>query len=131
MIIHNRDADEASLEILQEMEVKDAVFHCYSSDVSFARKVWMAGCMTSFTGNITYHNAYKIREVVEECPPDAMMVETDCPFLAPQKYRGKTNEPAFVVEIANEIARIKNKSFSEIAEITSENANNFFKLKNE
>lgn len=126
LIIHNRDADDTCLEISQEQEVKDAVFHCYSSDVSFARKVWMAGYMTSFTGNITYHKAQQLREVVEECPPDAMMVETDCPFLAPQKYRGKTNEPAFVVEIANEIARLKNKPFSEIAEITTKNAEEFF-----
>ncbi|MBD3157087.1 YchF/TatD family DNA exonuclease, partial [Candidatus Peregrinibacteria bacterium] len=90
LIVHNRDADESSLHILQELGAKNVVFHCYSSDVSFARKVWMAGYMTSFTGNVTYPKAQNLRDVIEECPLDAMMVETDCPYLAPQKYRGGT-----------------------------------------
>ncbi|MFC1655426.1 TatD family hydrolase [Patescibacteria group bacterium] len=126
LIIHNRDADEECLEILQENDIKDAVFHCFGSDVSFARKVWLAGYMTSFTGIITYPTAHNLREVVEECPPDAMMIETDCPYLSPQKFRGKTNEPSYVLEIALEMARIKNVPFSEIAEITTKNAEEFF-----
>lgn len=126
LILHNRSADLRCLEILQKQNVKNAVFHCFASNKEFARKVWTAGYMTSFTGMITYKNAYKLRAVVEECPLESMMIETDCPFLAPQKYRGKTNEPAYLTEIANEIARIKNKSFSEIAKITTKNAEDFF-----
>lgn len=126
LVVHNRDADEDCLRILQEEGVKDAVFHCFGSDASFARKVWKAGYMTSFTGIITYPSANRLREVVEECPEDAMMIETDCPYLAPQPHRGKTNEPSYVIEVALEIARIKNKQFSEIAEITTKNAEDFF-----
>lgn len=128
LIIHNRDSDEECLRILQENEVKDAVFHCFGSNTEFARKVWMAGYFTSFTGTITYPKAHNLREVVEECPLDAIMIETDCPFLAPQKYRGKTNEPAYVVEVANEIAHVKNMRFEEIASITTKNAEDFFKI---
>ena len=126
LIIHNREADEDSLRILQEFGVKNAVFHCYASGVQFARKVWKAGYFTSFTGIITYPKSNELRAVVEECPMDCLMVETDCPFLAPQKYRGNTNEPAFTVEVAAEIARIKNKQFKEIEEITTRNAEGFF-----
>ena len=128
LIVHNRDADDESLKILQEHNVKKAVFHCFGSDVEFARKVWMAGYMTSFTGNITYPKAHDLHRVVEECPMDAMMVETDCPYLAPQKYRGGTNEPAYVVEVVREIANLKGKKFSEIAQVTSKNADEFFKI---
>jgi TatD DNase family protein len=126
LIIHNRNADEESLRILQEYKVKKAIFHCYASGVEFARKVWKAGYMTSFTGIITYPKSEELRKVVEECPLECMMVETDCPFLAPQKYRGNTNEPAYVVEVAAEIARIKNKDLKEIEEITTRNAEGFF-----
>lgn len=128
LIIHNRESDYESLRILKEKNAKNAVFHCFASNKEFARKVWISGYLTSFTGMITYPKAEKIREAVEECPPDCMMVETDCPYLAPQKYRGKTNEPAYVLEVANEIARIKNMPFSEVADITTKNAEEFFGL---
>jgi TatD DNase family protein len=126
LIVHNRDADEASFHILQELGAKKVVFHCFSSDVPFARRVWAAGYMTSFTGNVTYPKAQNLRDVIEECPLDSIMVETDCPYLAPQKYRGGTNEPSYVVEIAKQIADTKGKQFSEIAGITTKNAEGFF-----
>lgn len=126
LIVHDRDADEASLHILQELGAKNVVFHCFSSNVEFARKVWAAGYMTSFTGNVTYPKAQNLRDVIEECSLDAMMVETDCPYLAPQKYRGGTNEPSYVVEIAKQIANTKGRQFSEIEEVTTKNAQVFF-----
>lgn len=128
LIVHNRYSDEQCLEILKEQKVKDAVFHCFGSDVEFARKVWMAGYFTSFTGIITYPSARNLHAVVEECPMDAMMIETDCPYLAPQKYRGGKNEPAYVVEVAKQVAHLKNMSYDDVSKITTENANNFFKL---
>ncbi len=126
LIVHNREADHDSLKILKDYIVKDAVFHCFGSNVKFARDVWMAGFFTSFTGNITYPNAQKLREVVGECPPDAMMLETDCPYLSPQKYRKQTNEPAFVKEVANEIAYLKSMNFDDVAKVTTKNAEEFF-----
>jgi len=126
LIVHNREADQDSLQVLKEQGIKNVVFHCFGSNVQFAREVWMAGFFTSFTGNITYTNAHTLREVVGECPPDAMMIETDCPYLTPQKFRKQTNEPAFVKEVANEIAYLKSMSYEEVAKITTKNAEEFF-----
>jgi len=128
LIVHNRDSDEKCLEILMAEGVKNAVFHCFASNIEFARKVWMAGYYTSFTGVVTYPSARDLHTVVEECPMDAIMVETDCPYLAPQKYRGGKNEPSYVVEVAREIARLKGVSYEEVAEISTKNAQEFFKI---
>ena len=129
LIVHNREADEDSLAILQELRAKKAVFHCFSSDLGFARKVWNAGYRTSFTGNITYPNARNLREVVKECSLNTIMIETDSPYLAPQKYRGQTNEPSYVVEVARQIAELRNMPLDEIAKITTKNAEEFFLIK--
>lgn len=126
VVVHNRDADEDSFEILQKFPGVRAVFHCYSSNLEFARKLWSAGYWTSFTGVITYPNARELREVVNEVPMNGFFVETDCPFLAPQKYRGKRNEPAYVVQIAQQIADVKGISLEEIDEASTENAMGFF-----
>lgn len=134
VIVHNRNADEESFEILREFNGESekphirAVFHCYGSNLEFAQKIWDVGYMTSFTGVITYPNASELREVVKACPLDKFMVETDCPYLAPQMYRGKRNEPAFVKGVAYQIAKSKGVSFDEVCRISTENAQRFFKL---
>ncbi len=132
LIVHNRDADEDCLAILDEFLGKNAdlkvVFHCYGSDLSFARKLWDRGIFTSFTGIITYPSAQKLKDVVREVPMDLFMVETDCPYLAPQAYRGQRNEPAYVVEVVREIAKLKGKSFKEVEKVSTENAERFFNL---
>jgi TatD DNase family protein len=131
VIIHNRDADEDTLNILKEFRgvgPLKVVFHCYGSNLEFAQKVWAAGYMTSFTGVITYPNANELREVVKACPLDKFMVETDCPYLAPQMYRGKRNEPAFVKDVAYQIVKSKGISFDEVSKISTENAQRFFNL---
>lgn len=127
VIVHNREADEESLEVLKEYRVR-AVFHCYGSNLEFAQKVWKAGYMTSFTGIITYPNTANLREVVKACPLDKFMVETDCPYLAPQVNRGKRNEPGYVAEVAEKIAEIKELLPEKIAEISTKNASGFFKI---
>ncbi|MBU1151477.1 TatD family hydrolase [Patescibacteria group bacterium] len=128
LIVHNRNADEDCLEILDEMaEDLNVVFHCYGSDLNFAQKLWQRGIYTSFTGIITYPNARNLHEVVREVPMDLFMVETDCPYLAPQNHRGERNEPAYVVEVVREVARLKGKSFKEIARVSTDNAERFFK----
>lgn len=126
VIIHNRDADEDCLQILKEFDGLRGVFHCYGSDVTFARKVWAEGYFTSFTGIITYPNAENLREVVVDVPMDLFMVETDCPYLAPQSNRGKLNEPSFVVDVVEKIAELKGLSVDDIARISTENAQKFF-----
>lgn len=132
VIIHNRNADDDCLEILKEFDGSNgnprvkAVFHCFGSDIRFARKIWQDGYFTSFTGIITYLKTENLREVVEEVPSDMFMVETDCPYLAPQKYRGKRNEPSYVVEVAKKIAEIKEISAEEVERISTQNVEKFF-----
>ena len=130
LIVHNRDADNESLEILDGMfsggKKVPVVFHCYGSNLEFARKLWDRGIMTSFTGIVTYPNAREIREVIREVPMDLFMVETDCPYLAPQAYRGKRNESSYVLEVVREIAKTKRISFKEVEKVSTENAMRFF-----
>lgn len=128
VIVHNRGADEDCFEILREFSDVRAVFHCYASNLEFASKVWETGYFTSFTGIITYPSAADLREVVKDVPMDKFLVETDCPFLAPQKYRGKRNEPAYVAEVVKCIAEVKGMSVEEIDEISTNNAFEFFHL---
>jgi len=130
LILHGRDADKDMLEILRKEgrgQVK-GVFHCFSGDAAYARQVLDAGFMVSFTGVITFKNAHAIRETVKYVPLERIMIETDCPYLAPQSFRGKRNEPSYVVHIAEKIAELKQLSFEETAEKTSANAVNFFSL---
>ncbi|MDP2642844.1 MAG: TatD family hydrolase [Candidatus Peregrinibacteria bacterium] len=131
LIVHCRDAYEDCLEILDEKFDWDGknigiVFHCYSGTLEFAEKLWGRGIVTSFTGIVTYPNAKDVQEVARNVPMDMFMVETDCPYLAPQKFRGQTNEPAFVSEVAQKIAEIKGISYEEICEKSTENAKRFF-----
>ena len=126
VIVHNRDADEDCFNLLREFEDVKAVFHCFGSTLKFAQKVWEAGYFTSFTGIITYPNAGELREVVKAAPLEQIMIETDCPYLAPQAYRGKRNEPAYVVEVARCIADVRGLSFEEIVELVTKNSERFF-----
>ena len=128
LIIHNRDADEKCIEVLLDSDYRNAVFHCFGSGLAFAKTLWKEGIMTSFTGIVTYPSAEDLREVVRECPMELMMIESDCPFLAPQKFRGGTNEPSYINEIAELIAKEKNISYEEVCEVTTKNAMEFFKL---
>lgn len=141
IIIHNREADEDILEILKIQGFKKGVIHCFSSGWQIAQKFLELGFHISFTGSITFrHKKQKdqvrgcspsggILEVVKNTPIDKILVETDCPFLAPEPYRGKTNEPAYVVEIAKKIAKIKKIPLTKIEEKTTENAIKLFNLK--
>lgn len=128
LIVHSRGAEQECLDLLKEFAGVRAVFHCFGGSMEVAEKIWEAGFWTSFTGIVTYPSAVGLREVVAAVPLDRFMVETDCPYLAPQKYRGKRNEPAYVVEVVAEIARVKGISFEEAAKISTENAGNFFDL---
>lgn len=132
LIVHNREADEDSLQILDK-EFADwkkvpVVFHCYGSNLEFAKKLWERGILTSFTGIVTYPNAKEVREVVEKVPMNLFMVETDCPYLAPQSHRGQRNESSYVTEVIREIARVKGVSFEEIENISTNNSLAFFSL---
>ena len=125
-IVHSRDAAEDTLELLLEEDAKKVVFHCYSYDLEFAKRVWTAGFYTSFSGVLTYPQAKSIQEAAAAAPLDRILVETDCPFLAPQSIRGKRNEMAFVVEVGEKLAELRGTTPQEIAQQTTENSRRVF-----
>lgn len=129
LVIHTREADEDCGNILDEEMARGpfrAVLHCYTGGRDLALKAIAHGLFVSFTGIITFKKSQALRDLAAELPADRIMVETDAPFLAPGKYRGKRNEPAYVVETAKVLADVRGVSFEEIARQTTENFFRFF-----
>ena len=129
LVIHTRDADEDCGRILEDEMAKGpfrAVLHCYTGGRELAMKAISLGLFISFTGILTFKNTQCLRDIAAELPADRIMVETDAPYLAPGKHRGKRNEPAFVVETAKTLAEVRGVSLDEIARQTTENFFNFF-----
>jgi TatD DNase family protein len=126
VVVHDRDAHKDILDTLKSIKVKKAgVVHCFSGSVEMAKELLKLDYYLGFDGPITFKNARTALEVLEYIPLDKILIETDTPYLAPVPYRGKTNEPAFIVKIAQKLAEAKNLSLEEIANITK---NNFFSL---
>lgn len=128
-IIHSREASKDTMMIIREENQGNlrAVLHCFGSDMVLAKEALALGLMISFTGTVTFKKAQPVREAVREIPIEKIMIETDCPFLAPQAFRGKRNEPAYVVEVAKQIAEVKGLTLEEVATKTTQNAQTFFK----
>ncbi len=127
VIVHNRNADREILNVIESAGHKKGVVHCFSSDVEMSEKVLESGFKISFTGSITFGNK-ATTSVVKKVPLEDVMLETDCPFLAPVPKRGKLNEPANLPHIAATIAEIKSESLEKVAAVTTANATNFFNL---
>jgi TatD DNase family protein len=128
LVIHTRDADEDCRKILEEEVAKGpfcAVLHCYTGGRKLAMAAIELGLSISFTGILTFKKSQALRDLAAELPADRIMVETDAPYLAPGKFRGKRNEPAYVVEVAKVLAETRGVSLDDIARQTSEN---FFRL---
>jgi TatD DNase family protein len=131
MIIHCRDAWPECMTMLEEQwrpKGLGGILHCFSSTLEDAQRGLDMGFMISFAGNSTYPKAQNLRDVAKALPLQNILIETDSPFLAPQGYRGKRNEPAFVGEVAKAIASVRNLAADEIASATAENFRRFFKL---
>ena len=128
IIVHDRDAHEEVIQILREEEsaTVGGVLHCFSGDLKMARQCLELGFYLSFTGTITYPKNEAIREIIKAIPIDRMLVETDCPYLSPQKFRGKRNEPAYVRYTAEKLAEIKGLTIEDVARITSRNCHDLF-----
>jgi TatD DNase family protein len=128
LVIHTREADEDCGRILEDEMAKGsfrAVLHCYTGGRDLAMKAISLGLSISFTGILTFKNSQALRDLAAELPADRIMVETDSPFLAPGKFRGKRNEPSYVVEVARVLADTRGVSLEEIARQTTQN---FFRL---
>ena len=123
LIIHTREADEMMLEML-EAAFKDGAFpallHCYTSGPELAKRAAQMGLYFSVSGIVTFKNAHDVREIVKHMPDDRIMIETDCPYLAPMPYRGRRNEPAFVKEVCQGLADVKGWSFEDTAARTTD-----------
>lgn len=128
VVIHNRQAQEDTLKILKSILPKKTVVHCFSGDKEFLQQCLELGFFISFTCNITYKKAENLRGLVKIMPLDRLLLETDAPFLPPEGFRGKRNEPLYVTNLAQEIARIKEINIEEVARITTNNAREFFNL---
>jgi TatD DNase family protein len=128
VIVHDRDAHEDTLRILSEEwdPSLGGVMHCFSGDIDFARRVMDLGFHLSIAGPVTFPKAQALRETVRQIPIEQLLIETDAPYLAPQAFRGKRNEPAYVRHTAEEIAKVKGLSFDDVARITSYNAMQLF-----
>ena len=129
LILHTRDAEEDTIDILKNVGKGElrGVVHCFSGSMNLAKVALDLGMYLSFSGIITFKKAEEICEVAKYCPIDRMLVETDCPYLAPVPHRGKINEPSFVSHNAMRLSELKNCMIDEIHEATT---NNFFTLFN-
>jgi TatD DNase family protein len=128
VIVHTRDADDDTVAILRDEMGKGAftgLIHCFTGTQKLADAALEMGLSISVSGIATFKNSAALRDVIKSVPLDRLLVETDAPFLAPVPYRGKTNEPAFVVHTANMLAELKGVTPDELARVTTEN---FFRL---
>ena len=128
IVIHNREATQDIVDILQEEDAKEVggIMHCYSGSPETARVCLDMNFLISLGGPVTFKNAKKPKEVAEEVPLEKLLIETDCPYLAPHPYRGKRNEPSYVKLVAEQIAELKGVTFEEVAEVTTRNAKKIF-----
>ena len=130
VIIHTRDAEDDTIEILRDTYFakggERGIIHCFTGTQKLADAVLAMGFTISFSGVITFKNAAELRAVAQSVPLDKILVETDCPYLAPVPYRGKRNEPAFVIETAKQLAVLHSLSFEEIAQVTTDNFKRLF-----
>jgi len=125
-IVHVRDAWDDALRFIEEIGNSKVILHCFTGTAEQARISWQRGHHIAFSGILTYPKNEELRKIAKDAPKDLILVETDCPYLPPQLYRGKRNEPAYVVETAKVLAHVRGVSLDEIGKITTENALRLF-----
>lgn len=130
VIIHDREAHDDILKIIKEFAPfpNGGIMHCFSGNMEFAREILDLGLLISIPGIITFKNATDLQEVAQKIPLDSILLETDGPFLAPMPYRGKRNEPAYLLYTSSEVAKLRNCSLEEIAQATTDNACRLFNI---
>ena len=131
VIIHTREAEAETIEILRSEysgTQRGGIFHCFSGSLELAQAALDLGFMISFSGILTFKTAGDLREVAEHVPLARMLIETDCPYLSPIPYRGKRNEPAYVIEVARTLGELYDVELEAMAYLTSDNFRRFFGL---
>jgi len=128
LVVHTREADDDTVAMLREAAPEQGVIHCFTGGPDRARAYLDLGLYLSVAGVITFKNADDLREAVRIAPLDRLLIETDCPYLAPIPYRGKRNEPAYVRHVAEKVAEVKGLPVEEVARATTENTRRFFRI---
>ena len=128
VIVHEREAHEDGLKIVDEFPTVKGVFHCYSGSLEMAKELIKRGWYIGFTGVLTFKNARKAIEVAANIPLDRIVIETDCPYMAPVPFRGKRNDPGLVCHMANKLAELRGISPEEAARITLENGKRLYRI---
>ncbi len=126
VILHCRDAHDDMLPILEKERPPKSILHCFSGEMAQALAYINLGCLISLAGTVTFKNARSLQEVATKIPLDKLLLETDAPYLAPQKYRGQRNETSYVGEAAAKIAELRSKQIETIVNATTKNADNLF-----
>ncbi len=129
VVIHDRESKGECLSILKDRGISNGVVHCFSGSAETAKEILKLGMMISFTGVLTFKNAKKAVEACRLIPMDRLMIETDCPYMAPEPHRGKRNFSGYVEFVARKVAEIKGLTYEEVAEITTQNAKRFYGIK--
>ena len=128
VIVHERNAHDDGMRIVKEFKGVTGVFHCYSGSAEMARQLVDMGWYIGFTGVLTFKNARKAVETAERIPLDRIVLETDCPFMAPEPFRGKRNDPGYLFRMAEKLAEIRGISVEEVHAATMENAKRLYRL---
>jgi TatD DNase family protein len=131
VIVHTREAEDETIEILRtewSSSQLPGIMHCFSGSFRLAEKAIELGFLVSFSGILTFKKANELRAVAKQVPLERLLIETDCPYLTPMPFRGKRNEPAYVVDVARCLGELHNLGVEEIARVTSENFSRLFKL---
>jgi len=127
-IVHERDAHEDGMAVVREFPEVTGVFHCYSGSAEMARQLVDKGWYIGFTGVLTFKNARKAVEVAASIPLERIVLETDCPYMAPEPFRGKRNHPGYLYRMAEKLAEIRGMSVEEIHAITVENGRRLYRI---
>jgi TatD DNase family protein len=128
VIIHEREAHDDGMRIVKEFPKVKGVFHCYSGSAEMARQLVNMGWYIGFTGVLTFKNARKAVETAASIPLDRIVLETDCPFMAPEPFRGKRNDPGYLPKMAEKLAEIRGISVEEAITATTENAKRLYRI---
>ena len=128
VIVHERDAHEDGMAIVREFPTVKGVFHCYSGSAEMARQLVDLGWYIGFTGVLTFKNARKAIETAASIPLERIVLETDCPYMAPEPFRGKRNHPGYLYRMAEKLAQIRGLTVEEIEKITTENGKRLYRI---
>ena len=128
VIVHERNAHDDGMRIAKEFKDVTGVFHCYSGSAEMARQLVDMGWYIGFTGVLTFKNARKAVETAQRIPLERIVLETDCPFMAPEPFRGKRNDPGYLYRMAEKLAELRGISVEEVHAVTTENAKRLYRI---